>query len=141
MKSKAIVLILGESLNDQGEVGFFVSTLEMPFFGPSIWPLLLKVPELGPQKKGTFSAGTKIRDLGATWTLHGHWALLGQYFGTTYMLLWHYLAYTLALTLAWQSIRNYHRQPEITKKIPESTGKNKKVQKVSEITGQNRKER
>ena len=51
MKLKAIVLIFRESLNYKSGVGFFVPTLEVPFFGPSKWPLLPKMPELGPQKK------------------------------------------------------------------------------------------
>ena len=62
MESKARVLVLGESLNDQGDVGFFVPTLEVPIFGPSIWPLLLKVAELGPQKKALPVPVQKIRD-------------------------------------------------------------------------------
>ena len=96
MKSKALVLILGESFNDQGDVGFFVPTLEMPFFGPSIWPLLLKVPELGPQKK---ALSVPVQKSG-TWVLLGHYmgtghylgstlALLICYFGTTWPILWH----------------------------------------------------
>ena len=44
MKSKAINLIFGESLNFTSGVRFFVLTLEVPFFLP-------KVPEMGPQKK------------------------------------------------------------------------------------------
>ena len=51
MKLKAIVLIFRESLNYKSGVGFFVPTLEVPFFGPSKWPLLPKMPELAPQKK------------------------------------------------------------------------------------------
>ena len=51
MKLKAIVLIFRESLNYKSGVGFFVPKLEVPFFGPSKWPLLPKMPELGPQKR------------------------------------------------------------------------------------------
>jgi hypothetical protein len=62
MKLKAIVLIFRESLNYKSGVGFFVPTLEVPFFGPSKWPLLPKMPELGPQKKALPVPVQKIRD-------------------------------------------------------------------------------
>ena len=51
MKSKAMVIILGESLDYKSGDVFFVPSLEVPFFSPSIWPFLPKVPELGPQKR------------------------------------------------------------------------------------------
>ena len=62
MKLKAIVLIFRESLNYKSGVGFFVPKLEVPFFGPSKWPLLPKMPELGPQKKALPVPVQKIRD-------------------------------------------------------------------------------
>ena len=62
MKSKAIVLIFRESLNYKSGLGFFVLTLEGPFFGPSKWPLLPKVPELEPQKKTLSVLVQKIGD-------------------------------------------------------------------------------
>ena len=105
-----------------------------------------KSARVGTSKKGTFSAGTKIRDLGATWTLHGHWALLGQYFGTTYMLLWHYLAYTLALLGLYfgtnfgkvsGTIIDNQKLPKKYQKVPERTRKYRKYQKLPDRIGKN----
>ena len=62
MKSKAVVLIFGKSLNYKSGGTFFVPTLEVPFFGPSIWPFLPKVPELGPQKKALSVPVQRNRD-------------------------------------------------------------------------------
>ena len=62
MKSKVIVLIFGESLPYKSGLGFFVAALEVPFFGTPIWPLLPKVPKLGPQKKARPVPVQKIRD-------------------------------------------------------------------------------
>ena len=50
MKSKAVVLIFGKSLNYKSGLGFFVPALEVPFFGAPTWALLAKVVILGCQK-------------------------------------------------------------------------------------------
>ena len=39
LKSNVMVLIFEESLDCKCDLGFFVPVLEVPFFGPSIWPL------------------------------------------------------------------------------------------------------
>ena len=40
MKSKAVVLIFGKSLNYKSGLGFFVPALEVPFFEVPTWALL-----------------------------------------------------------------------------------------------------
>ena len=59
MKSNVLVLIFEESLDYKNYIGFFVPVLEVPIFGPSIWPLSAKGPELGPQKRHFHSTSTK----------------------------------------------------------------------------------
>ena len=59
MKSNVLVLIFEESLDYKNYIGFFVPVLEVPFLGPSIWPLSAKGPELGPQKRHFHSTSTK----------------------------------------------------------------------------------
>ena len=57
-----MVIIFGESLNYKSGDDFFVPSLEVPFFRPSKWPFLPKVPELGPQKKALPVPVQKFRD-------------------------------------------------------------------------------
>ena len=80
--------------------------------------------------------------LGTIWAIL--WLYLGTtgpYLGTTWAVLWQYLGATLAL-LGLYFGTNFDKVSEAiidNKKLPKNTIKNKKVQKVSETSRQNRK--
>ena len=61
MKSKAVVLIFGKSLNYKSGLGFFVPALEVPFFEVQTRAFLAKVAILRGQKMALPVSVQKIR--------------------------------------------------------------------------------
>ena len=61
MKSKAVVLIFGKSLNYKSGLGFSVPALEVPFFEVPIRAFLAKVAILRGQKMALSALVQKIR--------------------------------------------------------------------------------
>ena len=61
MKSKALVLIFGKSLNYKSGLGFFVPALEVPFFEVPTRAFLAKVAILRGQKMALPVSVQKIR--------------------------------------------------------------------------------